>query len=130
MIQLMTRRVYDIAGITDKTLNVSLNGKKLNIKSFDKYCSLYLEKDEKYIYEKINDRWEMVVSISKTDKLEHYSFVNGIFTSKGGKHIDVIVKQITGGISKILQKKHGLQAYSGSCTCSWISLDTLIWPSE
>jgi DNA topoisomerase-2 len=108
LIQLAERRVYDIAGITDKTLNVSLNGKKLNIKSFDKYCSLYLEKDEKYIYEKINDRWEMVVSISKTDKLEHYSFVNGIFTSKGGKHIDVIVKQITGGISKILQKKHGL----------------------
>ena len=66
LIQLAERRVYDIAGITDKALNVSLNGKKLNIKSFDKYCSLYLEKDEKYIYEKINDRWEMVVSITKT----------------------------------------------------------------
>ena len=49
-------------------MNISLNGKKLNIKSFDKYCSLYLEKDEKYIYEKINDRWEIVISISKTDK--------------------------------------------------------------
>ena len=107
LIQLAERRVYDIAGITDRSLNVSLNGKKLNIKSFDKYCGLYLNKDEKHIYEKIHDRWEICISVSNTDKLEHYSFVNGIFTSKGGKHVDVIVKQITSGISKYLQKKHG-----------------------
>ena len=37
---------------------------------------MYLNKDEKYIYEKLNDRWEICVSVSNTDKLEHYSFVN------------------------------------------------------
>ena len=31
MINLMKRRVYDIAGVTDKTISVYLNGKKINI---------------------------------------------------------------------------------------------------
>lgn len=107
LVKLAERRVYDIAGVTDKSLNVSLNGKKLNIKSFEQYCKLYMEKDEKYIYEKVHDRWEVLITVSKTDKLEQYSFVNGIFTSKGGKHVDVIVKQLTNGIGKNLSKKHG-----------------------
>ena len=36
MINLMIRRVYDIAGTTDKRLNVYYNREKLKVKSFDK----------------------------------------------------------------------------------------------
>ena len=105
MLYLIERRVYDIAGTTDKNLNVYLNNKKINIKSFDKYCDLYLE-NEKKIYEKIHDRWEICVCVSKTDKFENYSFVNGIFTPKGGKHVDLITKQITSGLNKMIKKKN------------------------
>ena len=104
IIKLIERRVYDIAGTTDKKLTVFLNQKKINIQSFDKYCDLYLSGSKK-IYEKIHDRWEVCVSVSTSDKFEHYSFVNGIYTSKGGKHVDVVTKQITAGLSKMIKKK-------------------------
>lgn len=108
MIKLMIRRVYDIAGITDKSLNVYYNKTKLNIKSFDKYVDLYLN-NEKKVYEKIHNRWEISVATSKTDKFENYSFVNGIYTSKGGKHVDLITKQLTSGITGFINKKHKKQ---------------------
>ena len=37
MYQLMERRLYDIAGVTDKQVNVYYNGKMIKQKSFDKY---------------------------------------------------------------------------------------------
>ena len=105
ILSLMERRVYDIAGTTDKSLSVWYNEKKLSIKSFDKYIDLYLDGDKK-VYEKIHDRWEIGISVSKTDKFENYSFVNGIYTSKGGKHVDFLTKQITSGIAKSIKKKN------------------------
>ena len=41
MVNLMIRRVYDIAGTTDKKLNVYYNREKLKIKSFNKYIDLF-----------------------------------------------------------------------------------------
>lgn len=105
MIKLMVRRTYDIAGITDKCVNIYYNKNKLNIKSFDKYVDLYLSNENK-VYEKLNERWEICISVSKTDKFEHYSFVNGIFTFKGGKHIDLISKMLTTGIYNYILKKN------------------------
>ena len=51
------------------------------------------------ICEKIDDRWNIGVSTSKTDKFEQISFVNGIATFKGGKHVDYICKLIITGMS-------------------------------
>ena len=105
MISLMHRRVYDIAGTTEKSLGLWYNGEKLSIKSFEKYIDLYLE-DEAKVYEKIHERWEVGVSVSKTDKFENYSFVNGIYTPKGGKHVDFVTKKLTSGIARMIKKKH------------------------
>ena len=41
MISLMIMRFYDIAGITDKKINVYYNNEKINIKSFQEYVELY-----------------------------------------------------------------------------------------
>jgi DNA topoisomerase-2 len=41
-----------------------------------------------------------------SDEFKQISFVNGIFTSKGGKHVDYIVQQITKKmVAYILKKK-------------------------
>lgn len=104
MYQLMERRIYDIAGVTDKSLNVYYNGKLIKQKSFDKYCQLYLE-DETMVYEDIHDRWSIGVSISTNDKFEQISFVNGIATPKGGKHVDFITKQLIQMLSTHIEKK-------------------------
>ena len=94
----MVRRVYDIAGITDKKMNVYYNDEKLKVKSFTDYIDLYKTSSSK-ICETISDRWEVGVCTSSNDKFEQISFVNGIATPKGGIHVDVIVKQLTSGIS-------------------------------
>ena len=105
MIDMMIRRIYDISGTTDKNLNLYYNGEKLKTKSFQQYIKLYTG-DNNIICENIHPRWEIGVTCSKTDKFEQYSFVNGIYTQKGGKHVDMIVKMITGKIAEHIKKKH------------------------
>ena len=104
MFQLMERRIYDVAGITDKKISVYYNGSQIKQKTFDKYIQLYLN-DEKIIYEDIHKRWSLGVVISKTDKFEQVSFVNGIATPKGGKHVDYVSKQIVQKLSAHIEKK-------------------------
>ena len=104
MYQLIERRLYDIAGVTDKSLNVFYNGSMIKHKTFDKYIGLYL-KDEKIVYEEIHERWSIGVTVSKSDKFEQVSFVNGIATPKGGKHVDYITKQIIQLLTIHIEKK-------------------------
>jgi DNA topoisomerase-2 len=101
----MERRLYDIAGLTDKSVNVYYNGSLIKQKTFDKYCKLYLTSDDKFVYEDIHERWSLGVSISTTDKFEQVSFVNGIATPKGGKHVDSIVKQLVQHLTTHIEKK-------------------------
>jgi len=106
MISLFERRIYDLSGMTDKGVSVYYNNEKLKVKSFENYMKLYLEDNAKCVYDTIHERWEVGITPSKSDKFEQVSFVNGVFTMKGGKHVDSIVKQIISKISDILQKKH------------------------
>ena len=38
----MTKRVYDMAGVTPASVKVKLNDKFIDIKNFEKYADLYL----------------------------------------------------------------------------------------
>jgi DNA topoisomerase-2 len=95
--KLFKRRVYDVSACTDTTVNVYFNDKKINIKDFEKYTDLFLDTKtiQPRIYEKVNDRWEVVVAISKTGTFEQISFVNGINTIRGGRHVEYLVNGIT-----------------------------------
>ena len=104
MYQLIERRLYDIAGVTDKAVNVYYNGKMIKQKTFDKYIGLYLN-DQKVVYEDIHERWSLGVSLSTSDKFEQVSFVNGIATPKGGKHVDFLVKQLIQKLTAHIEKK-------------------------
>ena len=83
MVALTYMRVHDAVGVTDSKVNVYFNNDKIKTKSFSDYIKLYPTTHEK-VYEKTNDRWEVVVSVSSNDKFNQVSFVNGISTSKGG----------------------------------------------
>jgi len=104
MYQLMERRLYDIAGVTDKSVNVFYNGKMIKQKSFDKYIGLYLD-NEKMVYEDIHERWSLGISVSTNDKFEQISFVNGIATPKGGKHVDYITNLLVKALITHIEKK-------------------------
>ena len=109
MFSLMQKRVYDICALTDESIKVSFNNKRINISNFQKYVQLYLDdySNKDIIYEKINDRWEVIATYNdKSSNLEQVSFVNGIWTIKGGKHVDNVVNQIIKNMTELIVKKN------------------------
>ena len=108
MFMLMQKRVYDICALTDESIKVFFNNKIININNFQKYAQLYLNdySNKDIIYEKINDRWEVIVTYNNSSNLEQVSFVNGIWTIKGGKHVDNVVNQIIKNMAELIVKKN------------------------
>ncbi len=104
IISLFTKRTYDIAGLTSESIQVSLNNSKIDIKNFEKYSELYLN-DKNKIYEKVNNRWELIVS-HNDNGFECISFVNGIFTNKGGKHVEHVLNNLIKKLTEALSKKY------------------------
>jgi DNA topoisomerase-2 len=93
-LQLMKKRVIDITACTNKNVSVFLNDKKLDCKTLEKYVNYYLSSDIERVYEEVNERWEVVVAINPEAKFEQVSFVNGVSTIKGGKHVDYVANNI------------------------------------
>ena len=104
IINLMSRRVIDTTACTEKYLSVELNGKKLVSKTLAKYVNYYIEDKEVFTL-KPNNYWEFSISSSNYNKLEQISFVNGVATSKGGKHVDYISNQIVKKLTPLIEKK-------------------------
>jgi DNA topoisomerase-2 len=93
-ILLMKKRVIDITACTNKNVSVFLDDKKIDCKTLEKYVNYYLDNDVEKVYEEVNDRWEVVIAINPETKFEQVSFVNGISTLKGGKHVDYVANSI------------------------------------
>ena len=107
MLSLFKRRAYDIAAVTDKKVKVKFNNELLPVKHFQQYIDLYIgsKGDKKRIYESSNERWEYAVCLAPKEEFTQVSFVNGIFTSKGGKHVDYLLNQIVRKLSAYILKK-------------------------
>ncbi|CAG9332775.1 unnamed protein product [Blepharisma stoltei] len=105
ILDLMTKRVYDMAGSTGKSVKVFLNKKEIPIKNFKDYIDLYI-KDSTMpkSFEIPGERWEVGVSISE-GVFQQVSFVNSICTSKGGTHVTHVADQLINAISGAVQKK-------------------------
>jgi len=110
MLALLKKRVYDIGAVTDhsaKKIKVSYNDTLVPVKNFQQYIDMYIGGKDvvKRVYENPDERWEYAVSISPTHEFHHVSFVNGISTSKGGKHVDYITGQIVRKLCDYIEKK-------------------------
>jgi len=116
MVALLRKRTYDIAAVTDhsvKKIKVTYNGLTVPVKNFQQYVDMYIgTKDPavpatQRVYEAPDDggRWEYAVALSSTHEFHQISFVNGICTHKGGKHVDYIMGQITRKLCAYIEKK-------------------------
>lgn len=107
MYHLMLKRTYDIAAVTEKTVKVKFNKEIAPIKTFEQYVNMYVgnKTKTKRIYEQANERWEYAVCLTPQDEFTQVSFVNGIYTSKGGKHVDYILNQIVRKLTDYIEKK-------------------------
>ena len=105
MTALFTKRVYDIAAVTDRSIRVKYNGAVVPVKDFKQYIGLYIRPEVKRVYEAPNERWEYAVCLTNTDEFAHVSFVNGICTSKGGKHVEYVMGQLLRKLAAYIKLK-------------------------
>jgi DNA topoisomerase-2 len=107
IVSLFKKRVYDIAAVTDKSVKVKLNGTLIPVRTFPNYIDMYIgtKSEAKRIHESSHPRWEYAVSLTPSDEFQHVSFVNGIHTSKGGKHVEYILNQIVRKMIAHIEKK-------------------------
>ncbi|KAM1369168.1 hypothetical protein ACFX2F_039790 [Malus domestica] len=134
VVALMQKRVIDLAGCLGKTVKVELNGTRVPVKSFLDYVDLYLQSAGKSrdapllrLTEKVNDRWEICVSLSD-GQFQQVSFVNGIATIKGGTHVNYVTDQITNHVMNIVNKKNknaNLKAHNVK-NYLWVFVNALI----
>ena len=104
--ELFKRRIIDACATTNKDVSVYFNNEKLMIKDFEKYAELFVDKQEQpLVYEVCNDRWEIVATLSKTGIHEQISFVNGINTIRGGRHVDYVSQNIIKRLVELVQTK-------------------------
>lgn len=110
MISLFKRRVYDIAAVTDRKVRVSLNNTPVPVQNYQQYVDMYIgdKSETKRFYEQANDRWEYAVCLAKKEEFTQVSTVNGIYTSKGGKHVEYILNQIIRKLTAYIKKKRKL----------------------
>jgi DNA topoisomerase-2 len=104
MLNLFKRRIYDIAAVTNKNIKVKLNSQLVPIKTFQQYVKMIIS-DTEHKYESPNERWEYVIALAPEGEFYQMSFVNGIYTSKGGKHVDYIMNQIIKKITLYIKNK-------------------------
>lgn len=125
IIDLIKKRCYDISACTKKDISVSFNNKVIKTKTFDDYINLYIgnKKETKRIYtgnlnemeKKSNNKkriWEVVACLNPdpSSEFQQVSFVNGVWTIKGGKHVDDISNQIIRGLTEYIKNKSNKNA--------------------
>lgn len=122
IVHLMMRRAFDVAGST-RGVKVYLNGKAvpvckeqkgvnflIKVQGFKQYVELYtkdnMSDDAKVVYEAVNDRWEVALTVSDGG-FKQVSFANSIATTKGGRHVDYVADQMVAKMIDVIKKKVG-----------------------
>jgi DNA topoisomerase-2 len=103
MIAVLHTRTIELATLVGKDVKVSWNGTVIPSNNFEKYIKLFLRDGMTgYAYESCGPRWEIGAILTNhlySDEEElpedkHISFVNGINTKKGGKHVEAVTRKV------------------------------------
>jgi len=111
MQHLIERRVWDLAMTLGKDVKVSWNGTAVKCKNLTEYAKAF--GCDPIVYETPNERWHVAIADSPTDKQFAMSFVNGIWTSKGGTHVDGVTNQVVAHIVEYLETKKKVKVKPG-----------------
>ena len=116
MVDLFQRRTYDIAAVTDKKIKVKYNDQLIPVKNFQQYVDLYIgtKEETNRIYELSNERWEYAICMAPKEEFTQVSFVNGIYTGKGGNHVNYILNQIVRKLSAFIKKRKKIDVKSST----------------
>ena len=112
IMKVLHTRIVELAAVAGKDVKVSLNGSVVPTNTFEKFVKLFVRDEASVAYERCSERWEVAAVMAKQlfeeDSVpdeRHVSFVNGINTRKGGKHMDTVTKTIIGDFCELATKK-------------------------
>ena len=113
MEQIFHTRVIEIGAMAGKDVKVSYNNEELKTNTFEKYVKLFITEEKHIAYERCSDRWEVATILVKNlfdseavlPDEKQISFVNGINTKKGGKHVENVFKNLIGDFCEFAKKK-------------------------
>jgi DNA topoisomerase-2 len=122
MLPVLHTRTVELAALAGKDVKVTWNGEEIKTDTFEKFVRLFLKEDaEKIAYERCGARWEVAAVLTRnlfsddvgTPEDRHISFVNGINTRKGGKHVETVQRHVLGDICEAATKKKKLDLKPG-----------------
>uniref|UniRef100_A0A6C0APK8 DNA topoisomerase (ATP-hydrolyzing) n=1 Tax=viral metagenome TaxID=1070528 RepID=A0A6C0APK8_9ZZZZ len=114
MLSVFHTRAIELAAMVGSGVKVTWNGAAIPTNTFEKYMKLFLKEGTNAItYENCGPRWEVGAVLARHLYSEeegmpdekHISFVNGIQTRKGGKHVEHVVKHVLGDFCEAAKKK-------------------------
>jgi DNA topoisomerase-2 len=114
MISVFHTRVIELAALVGKDVKVTWNGTTIANNNFEKFIKLFLRDGMTgYAFESCGPRWEVGAILANhlySDEEElpedkHISFVNGINTKKGGKHVENITRKVLTDFCEFAKKK-------------------------
>lgn len=112
MIQVLQTRAIELAAMAGKEVKVTWQGTLIPTNTFEKFIHLFIRDDTSHAYERCGERWEIGAVLAKNLFAEdespddrHISFVNGINTRKGGKHVETVLKTVLGNFTDLAKKK-------------------------
>ncbi|GAX84761.1 hypothetical protein CEUSTIGMA_g12183.t1 [Chlamydomonas eustigma] len=84
------------------------------VKAFDKYVGLFLAEGQPHAYARVAG-WEIAAAfLEEGTGLRQVSFVNGVATLRGGRHVDHVVQQISRRLCDLVEKRRKGGGGSGS----------------
>ena len=107
------------------------------VNSFEKYVRLFTEDGASVFYERCGPRWEIAAVLTRTlhagdaavSDDRHISFVNGIFTRRGGKHVDAVSRAVLGAFCDGPGKKLDLKPAQLKDAVTFFVNATIVNPS-
>jgi DNA topoisomerase-2 len=112
MMCVLHTRAIELAAMAGKDVKVSWNGSVIPTNTFEKFINLFVKDGTSHAYERCGERWEVGAVLARNLFSEddspddrHISFVNGINTRKGGKHVETVLKTVLGSFTEVAKKK-------------------------
>jgi DNA topoisomerase-2 len=114
MVSAFHTRTIELAALVGKDVKVTWNDTLVASNTFEKFIKLFLRDGMTgFAYEHCGPRWEIGAILAShlySDEEElpedkHISFVNGIHTKKGGKHVETVSRKVLTDFCEIAKKK-------------------------
>ena len=103
MIRYFEKRVYDLVGALQ--IDIEYNNEIIKSSKYSNYCCLYPVERSELFYHKINDDFEFAIGISG-EGFQQISMANGICTSRGGRHVNLVVDRLVSNFNSLIMKQH------------------------